>query len=140
MENGSRALRTLLPVLVVLMVACVSPALADGEDAPSVGTLTGQVVIGPTCPGPVRVDRLDQCQDAPYAATLSIQTPDGAQELTQVTTDAQGQFTVDLDPGTYQLVPLSPPGRILPRGVPQTVDMAAGQVLSVIVQYDSGMR
>jgi hypothetical protein len=132
-------------LLLVLILAMVSPAMGDGDDPSTgitsqIGTLAGQVLIGPTCPGPVRVDRLGQCQDKPYAATLSIQTPDGTQELTQVSTDDQGQFSVDLDPGSYLVVPLTPPGQILPRGIPQTVDVMSGQTTTITVQFDSGIR
>lgn len=101
--------------------------------------LTGDVVIGPTCPV-VRLDRLDQCQDRPYAATLSIQTADGTSQVTRVTTDDQGHFAVALEAGTYQVVPLTPPGSILPRGVPQTVTLVDGVTSSIVVQYDSGIR
>jgi hypothetical protein len=111
----------------------------DDAAAPARATLAGEVLIGPTCPV-VRLDRVDQCQDRPYAATLSIQTSDSAQEVTQVTTDDQGHFSVELDPGTYQLVPLRPPGSILPRGIPQTVTLAPGVVSTVVVHYDSGIR
>ncbi len=56
------------------------PVLApDGasSQAPVEGpvTLSGQVLIGPTCAA-VRLDRLDQCADRPYPASLSIQTAD----------------------------------------------------------------
>lgn len=101
--------------------------------------LTGDVVIGPTCPV-VRLDRLGQCQDRPYAATLSIQTADGTTEVTRVTTDDQGHFGVALEPGTYEVVPLTPPGSSLPRGIPQTVTLADGVPLHIVVQYDSGIR
>src|SRR5689334_11294094 len=103
-------------------------------------TLAGLVTIGPTCPGPVRLDRLGQCQDKPFAATLSIQTQDGSQEVAEVISDDQGQFSIQLDSGTYQIVPVTPPGSILPRGVPQAVTLNPGDVVNVTVHYDSGMR
>ena len=118
----------------------LAPDAASGE-APVAGpvTLTGQVLIGPTCPV-VRLDRLDQCQDRPYPARVSIQTADGTSEVTQVTTDDQGRFLIDLDPGTYLIVPLTLPGHILPRGIPQPVTLDPGVVSTVIVHYDSGIR
>jgi hypothetical protein len=113
--------------------------VGDDAAASARATLAGEVLIGPTCPV-VRLDRLDQCQDRPYAATLSIQTSDSTQEVTQVTTDDQGHFSVELDPGTYVIIPLRPPGSILPRGIPQTVTLPPGVVSSVAVHYDSGIR
>jgi hypothetical protein len=101
--------------------------------------LAGQVLIGPICPV-VRLDRVDQCADQPYPGDLSIRTPAGDQEVTQITADAQGSFAVDLAPGTYQVIPLSPPGHILPRGVPQTVTLEDGLTTTIEVHYDSGIR
>jgi hypothetical protein len=106
--------------------------------APVRATLAGEVLIGPTCPV-VRLDRLAECQDQPDVATLSIQTSNGSQEVTQVTTDDQGRFSIELDAGTYLIVPLRPPGSILPRGIPQIVTLAPG-FSSVEVHYDSGIR
>jgi len=106
---------------------------------PSNTTLAGQVLIGPVCPV-VRVGQGDQCADQPYSGNLSIRTQAGDQEVTQITADPQGSFAVDLAPGTYQIVPLSPPGHILPRGVPQTVTLDAGVTTTVEVHYDSGIR
>ena len=101
--------------------------------------LAGQVLIGPVCPV-VRIGQGDQCADQPYPGNLSIRTTAGDQEVTQIMADAQGSFAVDLAPGTYQIVPLSPPGHILPRGMPQTVTLDHGMTTIVEVHYDSGIR
>lgn len=102
-------------------------------------TLAGQVLIGPVCPV-VRVGQADQCADRPYPGSLSIRTAAGDQEVAQLTADPQGGFAIDLAAGTYQVVPLSPPGRILPRGQPQTVTLDDGVTTSILVHYDSGIR
>ena len=140
-ELWSRALAVFVVAIVVAAPALAQEASEDeaSDMSGSIATLSGQVVIGPTCPV-VRVDRLDQCQDRPYAATLSIRTPDGLSEVSEVTTDDQGNFSVQLDAGTYLVVPLTPPGSILPRGMPQTVTLAPGELSNVLVQYDSGLR
>jgi hypothetical protein len=101
--------------------------------------LAGQVLIGPVCPV-VRIDQADQCADRPYPGNLSIRTPAGDQEVTQIMADPQGGFAVDLAPGTYQIVPLSPPGHILPRGVMQLVTLDVGVTTTIEVHYDSGIR
>jgi hypothetical protein len=102
-------------------------------------TLVGQVLIGPVCPV-VRVGQGNQCDDQPYQGNLSIRTPAGDQEITQVMADPQGSFAIDLGPGTYEVVPLSPPGHILPRGMPQTVTLEDGLTTTIVVHYDSGIR
>jgi len=147
MRKQSRTRAVLAVVLAALVLGVtIVHAEYDGSDPaatdvqPDVAMLNGQVVVGPACPGPTRVTQPPQCQDQPYAATLSIQTPDGTQEVTQVTTDPQGQFSVQLDPGTFHIVPLTPSGSILPRGIPQDVTLAPGETLNITVQYDSGIR
>ena len=141
-------MKWLISALIVLLpLAFAAPVAAqeastdeDTNDMSSnVAMLLGQVLIGPTCPV-VRLDQPDQCQDRPYAATLSIRSVDGSQEIAQTTTDDQGQFSVELDPDTYLVVPLTPAGSILPRGIPQTVTLALGEPTNIVVRYDSGMR
>jgi len=113
------------------------PSMPDPNTSST--TLAGQVLIGPVCPV-VRIGQGDQCADQPYPGNLSIRTPGGDQEVAQITADAQGSFAVDLAPGSYKIVPLSPPGHILPRGVPQTVTLDLGMTTTVEVHYDSGIR
>jgi hypothetical protein len=142
--------RRLVGVLLVAGVLLCAPASAaaqsqmpvddtlPGADVSST-ILAGQVVIGPVCPV-VRVGQGNQCDDQPYQGNLSIRTPAGDQEITQVMADPQGSFAIDLAPGTYQVVPLSPPGHILPRGIPQIVTLEDGLTTTIVVQYDSGIR
>ncbi|HMA35861.1 MAG TPA: hypothetical protein VKY74_15455, partial [Chloroflexia bacterium] len=66
------------------------------------GAISGQVLIGPTCPGPQREDQT--CADQPYAATIAVLTATRA-PVTQVQADAVGRFQVTLPPGMYILVP-----------------------------------
>jgi hypothetical protein len=113
----------------------VDDAMPDPTPAGTI--LAGRVLIGPVCPV-VRPGA--QCEDQPYQGSLSIRTPAGDQEVTQITTDTQGVFAIDLAPGTYQIVPLSPPGAILPRGIPQTVTLDIGLTTTVEFHYDSGIR
>jgi len=115
----------------------VDDSLPNGT--PPSTTLVGLVLIGPVCPV-VQMDQDEQCADQPYPGNLSIRTPAGNQEILQVTADPQGSFAVDLAPGTYQIVPLSPPGHILPRGIPQTVTLDLGLTTTIEVHYDSGIR
>lgn len=118
----------------------LDPVAADGVAiGGDLSSLSGQVLIGAVCPV-VRIDQPDQCADRPYQATLSIRTSADDQEVTQVTTDDQGIFAIDLAAGAYLVVPLTPPGRILPRGVPQTVALESGTTTTITVHYDSGIR
>src|SRR6266436_5969284 len=108
------------------------PSMPDPNSSHTI--LAGQVLIGPVCPV-VRIGQGDQCADQPYPGNLSIRTPTGDQEVIQITADPQGSFAVDLAPGTYQVVPLSPPGHMLPRGMPQIVTLDVGMTTTIEVHY-----
>jgi len=47
---------------------------------------------------------------------------------------------VDLAPGTYQLVPVSPHPGMPPFGQSQTITVVAGLYSQVTIAYDSGIR
>jgi hypothetical protein len=95
-----------------------------------------QILLGPTCP----VERPGACQNRPFSATISIRTPDGSQEITQATADDQGRLSLALDAGTYLVVPLSPPGRVLPSAETRVVVLDPGTYASITIRYDSGIR
>lgn len=96
--------------------------------------IRGQVTIGPTCPGPVRIG---QSCDQPYQANISVLDPQG-HVVTQFRADPQGRFEVPLPPGTYTLHPETP--GVLPRAADQTVMVGSGQFTDVTIEYDTGIR
>ncbi len=100
--------------------------------------IAGTVLAGPQCPviGP---NSGPECDDKPLAATIVVRSAAGV-FVTQFTSDADGQFRVPLFPGSYTLEPqpVSPSG--LPHGVPQTVEVQAGQFTEVTIEYDTGIR
>jgi len=98
--------------------------------------IEGSVIMGPTCPGPVRIGDTE-CQDKPYQATISVLAADGKQ-VTQFQTDANGYFMVPLTPGTYTLHPES--GNPLPQAGDQTIVVSENQYTHVSILYDTGMR
>ncbi len=126
-----------LPILVLVfsMTACSpngpispTPTLSSG--------IEGTVTEGPMCPGPVPVGN-NPCPDQPYQATITILNMENKQ-VAQVQSDAQGNFKVELAPGTYVLHPIS--GKPLPRAADQTVVVSAGQFTPVSIVFDTGMR
>ncbi len=55
-----------------------------------------------------------------------------------VTTDAQGNYSLALPPGTYEVVPVTEGA--LPRGVPATATVADGPKQLLDLQLDTGIR
>jgi hypothetical protein len=97
--------------------------------------IEGIVLLGPTCP----VQRVDSpCPDRPYVATLDVVDAASGAIVITVTSGADGRFRVQLSPGAYRLVPRNT--GTLPRGAEQTATVVGGQVTTVQVTYDTGIR
>jgi len=99
--------------------------------------IIGQVMVGPTCGGPVGANSSTECADKPYPTTVTILDQSG-QTVTTFTTDSEGRFRVPLQPGTYILHPAST--GMMPAAVDQTIQVVSGKYLTVTILYDSGMR
>jgi hypothetical protein len=137
----------LLVLLVVVSAACAEVPIpgdvntpppdtqTSGTETPAPSGIEGQTMMGPACPGPVQIDT--PCPDTPVQATVTILDAN-TEQVAQVQSDLQGQFTVKLPPGTYTLQP--EPLSVLQRAEPMTVTVVAGDFISVIITYDSGIR
>jgi hypothetical protein len=97
--------------------------------------IEGRVLIGPACPGPVKIDQ--PCPDKPYQATISVLSEDGT-PVTQFISRADGRFKILLPPGRYTLHPQSPSA--YPRAGDQTIDVQDDRFSKVEIHYDSGIR
>jgi hypothetical protein len=114
------------------------PANSISTAAPTAVAVSGLRIIakvGPTCPGP---ERPGQVCEAPYEGEFSITTATGTAAARVVSTDKDGQVTVDLPPGQYTITPKIE-GR-LPSGAPVDVTVLPGQIVEVNLELDSGMR
>jgi hypothetical protein len=122
-------LLALVPLLLVL-IACGKGGVAQ----PGTG-IRGSVSIGPQCP----VEQANSpCPDRPFQGQVQATAADGA--TTTTTTDADGRFTVDVSPGTYDVVALTTNGGGPPTAIPQTVVVREGAYTSVALELDSGIR
>lgn len=110
---------------------------AAGTGSSSVSGIQGQVLVGPTCPGPVRAEAGTQCADKPLQATFTVLNQ-SKQPVTQFQTDIQGHFQIALPPGTYILQPET--SSALPRAAEQTVTVMKGQFTDLQIIFDSGIR
>lgn len=120
--------------LAVALLAC-DGQVTEVPGAPSVDSgIVGTVTISPVRGGPIRPGDADA---APYAATLTLLSPEGL-IIAQERSGESGQFRMLVPPGDYILRPESP-GR-LPRAAEQAVRVESGRITEVTVQYDSGMR
>jgi len=103
---------------------------------PVASGIEGQVVLGPTCPGP---ERPGQVCEQPYPTTVAMFDAQN-QPLTSVQTDAQGQFRVSLAPGIYTLRPqVTDSGRLVV-AKPAIVTVGAGKYVQIELRVDTGLR
>lgn len=98
------------------------------------GGIEGLVLLGPTCPGPLRQG---QVCERPYETSITVLDQQG-REVTRFQTAADGTFRVPLAPGTYTLHPESP--GLLPRASEQQVTVEPGKLTHVEIRYDTGIR
>ena len=116
-------------VLTLSLVAC---ARSSSPSAGSTG-IFGTVVAAPTCP----VERADSpCPPTPWSGTVRATAGNGASY--QAATDSQGNYSLSLPPGTYEVVPVT--DTALPRGVPTTATVADGQMQRLDLRLDTGIR
>jgi hypothetical protein len=100
--------------------------------------IQGVAVEGPISP----VERPGVPNTRPLpGAIITVQPAGGGAEIARQQADANGQFRIALNPGSYLIVPLPPQlGAFYPRGIPQPVTVPMGTFVNVTVQYDTGIR
>lgn len=132
--GGVRAVTTMMRsvlavALTLLLLAC---ARSSSPSAPPTG-IYGTVTAGPTCP----VERADSpCPPRPWSGT--VRATDRSGKSYDVETDAQGNYSLALPPGTYEVVPVTESA--LPRGIPTTATVAEGPKQLLDLQLDTGIR
>lgn len=114
----------------------IQPAVVPGEG--ELGTISGAVVAGPTCPVQTAED---PCPPRPVAGgAVSIQTPSGV-EVAHAVTDAGGRFTVRVAPGTYVVRVAASTGPLYGgQTTPGDVTVVAGQTTQIQIELDTGIR
>jgi len=91
--------------------------------------------------GPSYVGEPASTPTAYSGATLAVEPSGGGNEIAQTTTDAKGNFSFSLAPGTYLLVPelTTQEQQSLVTAQPQTVTVVASQFAAVIVAYSQSL-
>ena len=123
-----------IAALAFVGAGCVPVAVPTSSGGSGV---SGHVTLGPTCP----VERIPpdpNCAPRPYQASLVVKTAGGT-DVATVMADASGSYAVSLSPGSYAIGPASGAPK-LPRGETKTFVVQAGQVTTVDLSYDSGIR
>ena len=77
------------------------------------------------------------CPDKPYQATLTIYD-NNHRKISQFQTENDGTFQVGLPPGEYVLHPES--ASVLPSASDQPFTVFLGEITTLVITYDSGIR
>ena len=137
MVRPLRAGLVLIGLLFFGMLAGCSGGSNSTAPAPLSG-VQGRATRGPIAP----LSQSGQPNDAPLpGAVIVVQQQNGA-EVARQTTDGQGNFSIPVSAGTYQVVGLAPTGsQGFPRPPgPQVVTVPKDQYVTVDISYDTGIR
>ena len=96
--------------------------------------LTGTVSRGPITP----VCQVNVPCDAPFSASFEVRQ--NGRRVATFSSDAQGRFTVSLQPGTYLLVPAPDAPVMNASSQTKTVEVRAEGLTSVELSFDTGIR
>ncbi len=99
--------------------------------------IEGHVTLGPTCP----VERIPpdpNCAPKPYKTNIAISNFGSSAILKTIATDADGAFTVELPPGSYELTPKS--GSVFPHCSPMTIEVQPNTLAEAHLSCDTGIR
>lgn len=108
------------------------------------GFVKGKVLIGPTCPGPIHETDgdTDSCADKPYSTNVVVKNSDGFNFKT--TSDDNGEFKIELKPGTYTVTagPNADSSGVdrYPSTGSQDITIATGQTTEITFDLDTGIR
>lgn len=120
----------LILALGVFVLSFCSQAIPEGQG------VSGNVLLGPNCPV---VQQDEPCPDTPYQTELVVTSADGMREIKRFSSDANGEFEVNLAVGTYAI--RSPNSGGLPYcSTNEPFTVTAGTMTEVTVFCDTGIR
>ena len=122
-------MKTLLAAVV--LVAFIACGRSSGPTATS--GIFGTVTAGPTCP----VERMDSpCP--PGVWTGEVRATDGGGNQVTTGTDERGDYSMALEPGTYEVAAVIGDGPSIAK--PTSVVVVAGPLQRVDLTVDTGIR
>ena len=130
-------MRRFLPLLLfALLVLASCGETAPGSDAEELGTIRGTVLLGPMCPVETEAS---PCPDEPLAGEVVLLVA-GDSAVASAISDSQGRFTIEAEPGDYELM-WAPEGDVGVRfAKPVAVTVVAGETVPVDLLVDTGIR
>jgi hypothetical protein len=129
-------MRRLLPLLLPVLLLASCGKAAPPSDTAELGTVSGRVLAGPTCPVETTAS---PCPDEPLPGEV-VRLVAGDTVVVSGTSDAQGAFTLQAEPGAYRLM-WAPQGDVGIRfAKPVEVTLVAGRTVTADLLVDTGIR
>ncbi len=132
---------TLVALLLLAGLWCLvaSARVGEGSQPPSagMGALAGVVTRGPL--SPVQGPGLPPAAAPAPGVRLLVYGP-GHQEVAAVLTGEDGQYRLELPPGSYRIEMEPAKGRGFSKDLPATVTITAGRETRLNIRIDTGMR
>jgi hypothetical protein len=133
--------KNIIPGLTLLMGLLLNTG-CDKLSTQDEGILQGKISIGPICP--VETDPPDPgC--SPTAETykaypVSVWTPDGRRKITLLEPSLDGSYKTDLEPGKYLIKLEIDSGNIGSSNLPVEVNIMSGEMTTLNIDIDTGIR
>jgi hypothetical protein len=125
--------RAAFMLILVSLVAC---GKAGEADRATDSGIVGRVFLGPQCPV---VSSDNPCRERPFQADIQVVDRSG-DLVTTARSDRNGRFNVALDPGRYDLKPVSPSQNHFPFGKEVSASVRPHRFTRVTVLFDTGIR
>lgn len=126
-------LRVLKSAFITLFAAGMLASCATGTSSSGI---KGHVTVDAGCP---EIIDATPCPAIPLKARITIRDAAGT-TVRETTTNDQGDFQLELQPGTYELHAENLSGAPMPSAPPENVVVKAGSFTEVKVTFDSGVR
>ena len=134
---GSSSAAASVPPTIPSPTATAPPAAAHNVP-PGLGRIAGRVTAAPICPV-VTVPPNPSCAPRVVAGAVIVAV-DGAGVVAQATSAANGSYTLGLAPGSYTIEARPVAGIMRTPPPAHATVRAAGDLVTVDFQYDTGIR
>jgi hypothetical protein len=128
-----------LVIALALSLSCNHSSPTDPSGNSPTGTLSGNVTIGPNCPGPQTTNPCPTPPSAYAARKVVVYDSTRSKLLFTVDIDSQGAYLIALQPADY-VVDLKPNGLDRSSDVPKSITIHANVVTKVDISIDTGIR
>jgi hypothetical protein len=127
---------------LIMLMGLLLNAGCDKLGTQDIGFLEGKISIGPICP--VETDPPDPgclpTAETYKAYPVSVWTAGGRRKITQINPALDGLYKTDLEPGKYLIILETDRGNIGSSNLPVEVTIISGQITTLYIDIDTGIR